>query len=121
MKTVSKDLIFQVAQLAEDKKAIDTEVLDITKLADIADYIIISSGDNPAQLKAIARHIEETLSKQGIEPVHKEGNYGDKWFLIDYLDFVVHIIDEEARQFYNLEELWSKAFFVPRDEWEQVS
>ncbi len=112
-----RQLVFSIANLAEDKKAIDTEVLDITKVADIADYIIIASASNPAQLKAISRHIEETLSEQGMEPTHKEGKYGTKWYLLDYLDFVVHIIDESAREFYNLEELWHEAVFIPRDEW----
>lgn len=110
-------LVFKVAHLAESKKAIDTEILDITKVADIADYIIIASASNPAQLKAISRHIEETLSEKGMEPTHKEGKYGTKWYLLDYLDFVVHIIDESAREFYNLEELWHEAIFIPRDEW----
>jgi ribosome-associated protein len=112
-----QSIVFKAANLAEEKKAIDTEILDVTKFADISDYVIICSGDNPAQLKAVARHIEESLSTQGIEPTHKEGKYGDKWFLLDYIDFVVHIIDEDARAFYNLEELWSGATFIPRDEW----
>jgi len=114
---VTRDIVFYAAQLAEDKKAIDTEILDITSIADIADYVIICSGSTAPQLKAIARHIEESLSKLDIEPAHKEGNYGDKWFLLDYIDFVVHVIDEKAREFYNLEELWSTALFLPRDEW----
>ncbi len=110
-------IIYHVAKLTEDKKAIDTEILDVRDLVDIADYVIITSGSSKAQLKAISEHIETELEKLNIKPGHKEGRYGDKWFLLDYIDFVVHIVDEEARQFYNLEELWSHAFFVPRDEW----
>jgi ribosome-associated protein len=112
-----RKLVFEVAKLAEDKKAIDTEILDITQVADIADYVIITSASSPAQLKAISRYIEETLSEREMEPTHKEGKYGTKWYLLDYLDFVVHIIDESAREFYNLEELWKEAVFIPRDEW----
>ena len=115
MKT--QEVVFYEAQLAEDKKATDTEILDITSIAEIADYVIICSGSTAPQLKAIARHIEESLTKIGMEPAHKEGHYGDKWFLLDYIDFVVHIIQEEAREFYNLEELWKNALFLPRDEW----
>jgi ribosome-associated protein len=111
------EIVFYAAKLAEDKKALDTEILDISNIADIADYVIICSGSTAPQLKAIARHIEESLSKLNIEPAHKEGKYGDKWFLLDYIDFVVHVIDDKARQFYNLEELWSTALFIPRDEW----
>ncbi len=110
-------LVFHVAKLAEDKKATDIEILDIRSIADIADYVIIVSGSSKAQLKAISEYIENELSQLKIEPAHKEGKYGDKWFLFDYVDFVVHIIDEEAREYYNLEELWSNAFFIPRDEW----
>ena len=52
-----------------------------------------------------------------MEPSHKEGKYGDKWFLLDYTDFIVHIIESEARSFYNLEELWHNAFFIPHEDW----
>jgi ribosome-associated protein len=110
----AKSLAYRIAELAEDKKATDVEILDMRKLADITDYVLIASANNTAQLKAISRHIEEALSELGLEPGHKEGNYGDKWFLLDYVDVVVHIIHDEARNFYNLEELWSQAVFLPR-------
>ncbi len=116
--TLSDDkVVFLAAQYAEEKKAIDTEILDIRNCADIFDYIMITSGDSPAQLKAIARNIEERLSQSGFEPSHKEGKQGDIWFLLDYSDFVVHVIDANAREFYNLEELWSRAYFVPEHQW----
>lgn len=117
----TKELVYQVAKLAEDKKAEDTEILDITKIADIADFVIITSAQTAPQLKAIASHIEDSLTKIGLEPAHKEGKYGDKWFLLDYIDFVVHIIQTDAREFYNLEELWSKASFVSPAEWSKIS
>lgn len=113
----ARDLVFYAAQLAEDKKATDVEILDVSEIGDIADYVLICSGSTTPQLKAIARHIEESISKFDMEPAHKEGKYGDKWFLLDYIDCVIHVIDQKAREFYNLEELWSKAFFIPRDEW----
>ena len=116
----TKDLVYLVAKLAEDKKAEDTEILDITKIADIADYVIITSAQTPPQLKAIASYIEDSLAMQGLEPAYKEGNYGDKWFLLDYIDFVVHIIQTEAREFYNLEELWSRALFISPAEWSKI-
>lgn len=114
----SKELVYKAARLAEEKKAIDTEVLDITKVSDIADYIVIAAASSRAQLKAIAGHIEDCLAKEGHEPAKREGKYGDKWFVLDYLDFVVHVIDETAREFYNLEELWSGSIFIPREEWD---
>lgn len=113
----SRELAYKAARLAHDKKATDIEVLDLRNCADFTDFVVIASGQASPQLKAIARHIEENLSLESIEPGHIEGKYGDKWFVLDYIDFVVHIIDHEARDFYNLEELWSKAFFIPEDEW----
>lgn len=116
--TNTKDLVFFVANLCEDKKAEDTEVLDISKIAaDLADFVIITSADTAPQLKAVSRHIEDTLAKMGMEPEHKEGKYGDTWFLLDYVDFIVHVINTESREFYNLEELWAKAKFIPDIEW----
>lgn len=117
----TREIVFKVAKLAEDKKGEDTEILDITKVADIADYVLITSAQTAPQLKTITSHIEDSLTKMGMEPAHKEGKYGDKWFLLDYIDFVVHVIQSDAREFYNLEELWSKASFISSLEWENIS
>lgn len=113
----SRELALQIARLCEDKKGIDTEVLDISSISDLADYIIISSGESPAQLKAMARNVEEALSTDGTEPNVKEGKYGDIWYLLDYGDVIVNIIQTEARNYYNLEELWQNAHFIPASEW----
>ena len=107
------ELIYAAAEAAEAKKALELEVIDISKISDLADYVLICSGESAAQLKAISQSVEGTLSAKGIEPNHKEGKYGDKWFLLDYTDFIVHIIEQEAREFYNLEELYSKGDFLP--------
>ncbi len=117
----TKDLAFRIANYCEDKKAIDTEVLDIRGVSDISDFIVICSGDSPAQLKAIARNVEESMTDiQHVEPILKEGKYGDKWYLLDYSDVIVHIIEHSAREFYNLEELWQNALFIPRNEWAET-
>lgn len=113
----SKELALTIAKLCEDKKGAETEVLEISSISDLADYIVISSGESPAQLKAMARNVEESLSESGIEPNIKEGKYGDIWYLLDYGDVIVNIIQSEARLYYNLEELWQNAHFIPAAEW----
>lgn len=115
----AKEMAYMIANSAEDKKASDTTVIDIRSVTDIADYLIVTSGDSLPQLKAIASEIEDSLSKLGIEPSHKEGKSGDKWFLFDYGDAVVHVIEKNAREFYKLEEFWSHAMVVPSSEWQQ--
>ncbi len=116
----AKELAFMIARAAEEKKALDTKLIDVRSVTDTADYLIVTGGESSAQLKAISSEIEDTLSKNGIEPAHKEGKYGDKWFLFDYGDVTVHIIEKEARNFYRLEEFWSHAMEVARDEWEEA-
>jgi ribosome-associated protein len=114
----SKEFAFKIAKLCEDKKASDIEVIDIIKFGKIADYYIICSGESEAQLKAISKYIEESISDDlDLEPRVKEGKYGDKWFLLDYIDVVVHVIGSEAREFYNLEELWQAGKFLSPNEW----
>ena len=117
----SKELVFLAANAADDKKAINTQIIDIRTVTDVADYLMVTSGDNPAQLKAIASEIEDQLSKMGQEPAHKEGKHGDKWFLFDYGDVVIHIIGTDAREYYKLEEFWSHAMLVNKDEWLKVA
>ena len=75
----------------------------------MADYFVICSGENPAQIKAIAGSIEEYFSKKKIYPLGREGLEFARWVLIDYGDIVIHIFDEETRAFYDLEKFWIDA------------
>jgi len=70
---------------------------------------VICSGDNPVQIKAIAEAIEEGLAKSKIYPMGIEGLDFARWVLMDYGDVVIHIFNEEARAYYELERLWMDA------------
>jgi len=98
-----------MAELANDKKAVDTVVLELKELSTIADYFVICSGDNTAQIKAIAESIDEYFSKKKIFPIGKEGLDFARWILIDYGDIVIHIFNQEARGYYDLEKFWIDA------------
>ena len=98
-----------MAELANDKKAVDTVVLELKELSTIADYFVICSGDNTAQIRAIAESIDEYFSKKKIFPIGKEGLDFARWILIDYGDIVVHIFNQEARGYYDLEKFWIDA------------
>lgn len=112
-----RELAFMIAKAAEEKKAIDTEILDVSNLTNLTEYLVITSGETAPQLKAIANHVDDVLSSAGIEPSHREGKTGHKWFLFDYGNVIVHILDPETRMFYNIEEFWNQADFIPSDEW----
>ena len=95
--------------MALDKKADNVVILDLKGLSSIADFFVICSGDNRAQIRAIADSIDEHFSKEKIEPLGKEGMDTGRWVLMDYGDMVVHIFDEETRVFYNLDKFWMDA------------
>lgn len=95
---------------ADDKKAVNMIGLDLREIASFTEYFVIASGTNPRQVQAIADEINEQLKKQlRRRPVRIEGYNTAEWVLLDYGDFIVHLFDKEARDFYDLERLWRDA------------
>ena len=94
---------------ASDKKAINSVVLDLREIASFTDYFLITSGANERQVQAISDEIVERLKKTGTAAARVEGYKTAEWILLDYGDFVVHIFDEQARKFYDLERLWRES------------
>ncbi|HBH62427.1 MAG TPA: ribosome silencing factor [Nitrospiraceae bacterium] len=111
-----KKRAIKAAELAIDKKASDTVILELKELSSIADYFVICSGDNPAQIKAIAEAIDDYFSKKKILPLGKEGMDFARWVLIDYGDIVIHVFDRETRAFYDLEKFWIDAPRIPLEQ-----
>ena len=98
-----------IAGAADEKKAFDILVLDLRGLTYLADYFVICSAGNTAQVGAIADQIMQVLAMQGVRTTHVEGQAGATWVLMDYGDVVVHIFDEQTRIYYSLEKLWHDA------------
>lgn len=95
---------------AIEKKAVEPVLLNLQGIADFTDFFIIASGTNQRQVQAISDEIEEKMKKQyGESPISLEGYHSAEWILMDYGDFIVHIFDQEARKFYDLERLWRDA------------
>lgn len=107
-----RQITTEAAKAAEDKKAKDIVILDIADISIVTDYFIICSGNSATQVKAIAENIEEKLEEKGIKLQRKEGIREGRWILLDYGDLVVHIFQEEERNYYNLERLWGDAKVV---------
>ena len=107
------DLQLQVCEAiraCQDKQADDVTVLELEKDAGaFTDYFVMCSGTNPRQIQAIADAVDERLEAIGLRVTHSEGYKQAEWVLLDYVDFVVHIFSEKARQFYDLERLWKSA------------
>lgn len=113
------------AQAADAKKGSDTLILDVGALLGITDRFVITSGTNDRQVRTIAEEVELRVRRaDGRGPVRVEGLDDARWVLMDYGDVVVHVFNDEARQYYNLERLWSDARRVawevePRPAWDE--
>src|SRR5215510_12050258 len=96
-------------QAAAEKKALQPTVLDLRGISSFTDFFVICTGANRRQVQAISDEIVEQLKRSGSPAARVEGYQNAEWILIDYGDFVVHVFDEKARRFYDLERLWREA------------
>lgn len=95
---------------AEDKKAVETVVLDLRSVTSFTEFFVISHGTNQRHVQAIADEIVQQLRKNTkYKPIRVEGYSAAEWVLLDYGDFVVHVFNEKSRRFYDLERLWRDA------------
>jgi ribosome-associated protein len=102
---------------AGEKKALEPVVLDLREIASFTDYFVIVSGANERQVQAVSDEIYESLKKSGHAAARVEGYKTAEWILLDYGDFVVHVFEQKARKFYDLERLWreSKRLELPAE------
>ncbi len=108
--TYVSTLINAAVIAAEEKIAVDTVVLDLRKLVDSFDALVVTSAHNDRQVRAIAEEIERLVEiALGVKPIRVEGLVIAEWVAMDYGDVIVHIFDETAREYYDLEHLWSAA------------
>jgi ribosome-associated protein len=108
------DLARRIVELAEDKKAADIVLLDLTGLTTLADYFVIASGGSERQLDAIADGIAETLRDEKVRPIGREGLSASHWILLDYGSVIVHVFTPPERDFYQLERHWAEAKTILR-------
>lgn len=94
---------------ASEKKALDPTVLDLRGISSFTDFFLIFTGANRRQVQAISDEIVEQMKRHGSPAARVEGYQNAEWILIDYGDFVVHVFEEKARRFYDLERLWREA------------
>jgi len=103
---------------AGEKKAFDIIAIDLREIASFTEFFIIVSGSNMRQVQAISDEITEKLKeKLNSRVVRIEGYSTGEWILLDYGDFIVHIFEQKAREFYDLERLWrdAKRVEIPKE------
>ena len=87
-------------------KGQNIRLIKIKDISSIADYFVVASGSSKTQVKALADEVESRLDDAGVGVSHIEGYRSDTWILLDYVDVVVHVFSDEARDYYDLERLW---------------
>ncbi|MBR2789640.1 MAG: ribosome silencing factor [Eggerthellaceae bacterium] len=101
------------ARAADAKKATDIMIQNVADLVSVTDYFVIATAANNRQVDAIIEAIEEAERKEcGVKPISREGTEDGIWALLDYGNFVVHVFQPEARDYYKLELLWNSAPIV---------
>ncbi len=101
--------IARVVETLQDKKALAITLLDLRDVTDTCDYFLLCTGTSEQHIRSLADEVRDQLAEMGEKPWHIEGADTQRWVLIDYVDFVVHIFRAEVRDFYALERLWGDA------------
>ncbi len=97
-----------IVKILDNKKAIDISLITTQELTIVSDYFIIASGTSSTHVRSLADEVDEEMKKLGAEPDHIEGR-ATGWILLDYGSVLVHIFDQQSRDYYNLERLWGDA------------
>ncbi len=105
-----KELALACAQAADDTKAENIRILDMHGQSNLADFMVVCTGTSMPQLRAILRNVAEQVEvEHGVKPVRTEGKADTRWVVLDFIDVMVHVMDEELRGYYGLDELWKDA------------
>lgn len=111
----SQALALLVAKAALDKKAVNVQIVDVVGRVDYADYLVVMSGRSDRHVLAVADGIEDELVRlvPKRKPIAVEGRPQGTWVVLDYGEVVAHVFQEDARSFYDLDNLWQDARKVP--------
>lgn len=104
-----EEKIKAVVSALEDIKATDITIIDTSKRSTLFDRMVIASANSTRQTRAIADNVSVKLKELGEQVIGREGDESSDWVLVDLGDVLVHVMQHAAREYYNLEALWSRA------------
>jgi ribosome-associated protein len=108
--TKSKDIIHEIKEALDGKKAEDILILDLRKLTTFTNYFIIATANSEPHLQTLAKDAARLMKQEHkILPLNPISDLDKSWALLDFQDIIVHIFLEDSREYYNLEELWFEA------------
>jgi len=98
-----------LARLCADTRCTNVILLDVGSFSPVTDYLVIATGTSPRQMRTVADDCIEAAEEQGYKTFSASGYEGSAWICVDLIDVVVHVFSEEARGFYDLDNLWGEA------------
>lgn len=101
-----QQIVQVVSQAATDKLAHNPVAFDVSQRLPFADAFVVTSGDNPRQVAAIADEVSERLRESGVNLVRSEGREEMRWIVLDFGAVIVHVFNDDDREYYDLERLW---------------
>jgi ribosome-associated protein len=112
----AREFAIEAARLAANTRCHNVAVLDVTGLSPVTDFLVLASGTSPRQMKTVCEDLAEMALERDVKPLGQSGIDGSTRMRIAFVDVVVHVFNDEARQFYDLDSLWGDAKVV---EWNE--
>ncbi len=109
----SLDLARRVAAFADDKKAVGTLLVNVEEAIQVTDWFVITGGRNRRHISVIAEHVAKELKKDGVHRMAGTPFNDEHWVVLDFGSVVLHVFSPQAREFYDLENLWGECERVP--------
>ena len=103
------ELARKAREVLVEKKGEDILLLDVRKVSGLTDYCVVVSGTSSPHLRAMFDEVLQVLKGEGMPCYRRSGDPASGWLVLDYVDVVIHILTEDKRQYYAIEELWAKA------------
>src|SRR5687767_3010689 len=105
----AREFAIEAARLAANTRCHNVVVLDVTGLSPVTDFFILATGTSPRQMRTVIDEVSELGEARNFAPYMNSGYEGEQWILVDFIDVVLHVFSQDARQFYDLDNLWGDA------------
>lgn len=110
--SVSEKMLKIAYDALDEKKAADISVIDIAEVSTLADYYVITNGENTSHVQALVENVQEKMYRAGYACKSLEGYRAANWVLMDYGDIVVNVFSREDRRWFDLERIWRDGKFL---------
>ena len=108
VKSTLNSQLKKIVAALEDKKGVDIQVLDVRDLVSYADFLVLCTGTSNPHIGALVSAVKDAFQK-GEGPIYVNSSKDDSWWILDFVDIVVHVFKDDLRHFYDMERLWGDA------------